>query len=880
MRYLSFFILATLVSLSCKTKQTVINIPETEYRELDTMVVVAPKEIPEAELFDLQKQDYTLERYNPSHKREHDLLHTKLDLRFDWVNEKVLGKATLTLKPYFYEMNKLVLDAKNFEFHKVAFEGQSNDLRYEYDGKQIVIDLGKKYTKDEKFTLFIDYTASPTQSGGSDAITSDKGLFFINPRGEEGDKPQQIWTQGETENNSRWFPTIDKPNERTTQEMYLTVKDEFETLSNGNLISSISNGDGTRTDYWKMDLPHAPYLFMIAIGDFAIVKDDWKGMPVDYYVEHEFKDYARDIFPYTPEMLELFSKKLGMKYPWQKYAQVVVRDYVSGAMENTTAVIFGEFMQGTDRELLDNLTNEKIVAHEMFHHWFGDLVTCESWANLTMNEGFANYSEYIWLEEKYGTDEADYHRLNELNGYLSSARNGIHDLIDFNYEDKENMFDAHSYNKGGLVLHALRNYVGEEAFWTALNQYLSKNAYTEVEAHELRLAFEDVTGEDLNWFFNQWYFNQGHPELNVTYDYDAIDKKVNVTVEQTQDPTTMPPVFELPTAVDIYDENGKVQRHHIRVNKRTQTFSFDAPKQPKLVNFDADRILLGVMQNNKTEAEYIFQYRNASKLLDRFEALDALTNSENPEAKAVLKEALKDPFYALRGFAISYTDIHEPKVVQQIAQLAKTDKHSEVRGAALSKLAETEDKKHIDVAKYVIDNEKAYNVVSTALQMLYHLDQKAGLEYAKKLEKEDNGAILNAVGEIYMAEADAKYMPFFEKNWNKVDGFSAIAFIDNYGKMAINENETVIMDVANKLKSVGINEGQSPWRKFAATKAINDLHAELYSRAKAEADAKLQSQLWEKDNLLIQMIEAIKAAENNDQLKTFYVNFPNPPARP
>jgi len=222
--------------------------------------------------------------------------------------------------------------------------------------------------------------------GGSAAITSDQGLFFINPRNEDSEKPQQIWTQGETEWNSRWFPTTDKPNERCTQEMYLTVEDKYVTLSNGLLKSSKKNADGTRTDYWKM-----------------------------------------------------------VKYPWQKYSQVVVRDYVSGAMENTTGVIFGDFVQKTERELIDN-HNDGIVAHEMFHHWFGDYVTCESWANLTMNEGFANYSEYLWFEHKYGREEADRHLRNEMNGYLGSVgQGGAHPLIHWGYNDKEDMFDAHIF---------------------------------------------------------------------------------------------------------------------------------------------------------------------------------------------------------------------------------------------------------------------------------------------------------------------------------------------------------------------------------------------------------------------------------------------------
>ncbi|MEM8909604.1 MAG: M1 family metallopeptidase, partial [Bacteroidota bacterium] len=488
--------------IGCKTNQpALVNTAPLEEviieeRDLDTMVVTAPKpnklKTP---------QEYSLPPYAPSFTLDNDLLHTILDLRFNWAEELVYGKATLKLQPWFYPTNQVRLDAKDFDFHSITLVGEQEQLKYDYDGSQIIIYLGKTFTRTEQYELLIDYTARPSRmggQGGSAAITSDQGLFFINPKGEEPDKPTQIWTLGETEWNSRWFPTIDKPNERCTQEMYLTVEDKYQTLSNGLMLSSTKNADGTRTDYYKMDQPHAPYLFMITIGEFAVEKESWEGIPLEYYVEHDYKESAKNIFAHTPEMLTFFSKITGVKFPWPKYSQVVVRDFVSGAMENTTGVTFGDFVQKTNRELIDN-HNDGIVAHELFHHWFGDYVTCESWSNLTMNEGFANYSEYLWFEHKYGVDDADRHRQSEMRGYLeSTATGGAHPLIHFGVADKEDMFDAHSYNKGGLVLHMLRNYIGDDAFFATLEKYLKDNAYAAVEAHDLRLVTEEVCGQDFN----------------------------------------------------------------------------------------------------------------------------------------------------------------------------------------------------------------------------------------------------------------------------------------------------------------------------------------------------------------------------------------------
>ena len=292
------------------------------------------------------------------------------------------------------------------------------------------------------------------------------------------------------------------------------------TLSNGLLENQKKNEDGTRTDYWKFDQKHAPYLFFMGVGKYSIVKDTWKDIAVDYYVEEEYESVAKDIFGDTPEMLTFFSEYTGIEYLWPKYAQIVGRDYVSGAMENTTAVIHGEMAYQTASQLKDKNIWEKVVAHELFHHWFGDLVTTESWSNLTVNESFANYSEYLWYEHKYGRAYADELRHKEIQAYLT-PENEMKNLVRFHYNSREDMFDAVSYNKGGTILHMLRSFVGDEAFKAGINKYLNDNKFGTGEAHQLRLAFEDVTGKDLNWFFNQWYFNNGHPILDVQYVYTA-----------------------------------------------------------------------------------------------------------------------------------------------------------------------------------------------------------------------------------------------------------------------------------------------------------------------------------------------------------------------
>jgi aminopeptidase N len=811
----------------------------------------------------------TLRPYNPSHTFEVDLLHAKVELSFDWAKKRANGNVTLSMKPWFYPTDKVTLDAKNFDIHSVTFDGEKEPLKYDYDNARLTVHLGRQFTRKEEFKLNIRYTAKPDERetfGGSAAITSDKGLYFINPDGSEKDKPMQIWTQGETESNSFWMPTVDKPNERCTQEMFLTVDDRYKTLSNGVLVSSKKNADGTRTDYWKMDKPHAPYLFMMAIGEFAVVKDKWRDIDVDYYVEPKYEPHARAIFPYTVEMLEFFSNLLDYPYPWQKYAQVVVRDYVSGAMENTSAVIFGEFMQKTTRELLDDhLNNERIVAHEMFHHWFGDLVTTESWANLTLNEGFANYSEYLWFEHKYGRDAADEHLMDEQYGYLYSAPEGGHPLIHFGYEKREDMFDAHSYNKGGCVLHMLRDYVGDEAFFAALNRYLKKNEYTDVEVHELRLAFEDLTGQDLNWFFNQWFIGAGHPVLNIEYGWDEANKKASVTVTQTQEGKDVARVFDLPLSIDIYpaEAGAKPRREKIRISKRQQTFTFDCPSKPALINFDATKTLLCLKTDNHTQEEWAYLFRNGPLFRDRIEAFEALQAEASPLMENIVEEALKDPYHGIRSRAMSYEGIDAPSLRPVIVELAEKDPKPSVRSQAINVLGNTGDKKYMAVLQKNLGQDLPYSVVGAALQAMMQLDPAAAREAVKPLMNDDSDAFVPVLSEMFASEPNRENLPYFEQRVDKVDGFAAFAFFDNYQKFLTRLGDVALMDQnAARFKSIALNLQVSDWRRFSAAKAIADMRNHFRKKGNSAKASELDS-----------MFSEIKANETNATLKMYYDMF-------
>ncbi|KQK26001.1 M1 family metallopeptidase [Chryseobacterium aquaticum] len=644
-----------------------------------------------------------------------ELKHTKLKVNFDYQKEQMNGEEWLTASPYFYATNELILDAKGMLIHEVALDnnGKKSPLKYDYKNDVLKISLDKTYQKNQDYTVYIKYTARPNEvkQEGSQAISDAKGLYFINAQGQDPDKPTQIWTQGETESSSAWFPTIDKSIQKTTQEIYMTVPDKYVTLSNGLLKDSQKESNGMRTDHWVMDKRHSTYLFFMGVGEYAVVKDKWKNIAVDYYIEKEYEPYAKQIYGNTPEMMEFFSKKLGYDYPWSKYAQISGRDYVSGAMENTTATLHGSDILQKPGQLIDENQWEDTIAHELFHHWFGDLVTAESWSNLTVNESFANYSEYLWNEYKYGKDQADYHQMEDVGRYIHNPSDFKKDLVRFDYASREDVFDLVTYQKGGGILHMLRNYLGDDAFFAGMNDYLKTYEYKNAEAHQLRLCFEKVSGKDLNWFFNQWYFGSGHPKLNYSYTFEPVKKQVTVIINQSQE---LP--FEFPLTIDVYD-NGQPKRQQVWVNAAAKnTFTFDVSKNPDLVNINADGILVADVTENKTPEQNLMQFTKSKELKSRYNALNAIKDQvgKSPAATKLLSAALKDPYFRVREKALELMDLSNAEQLKalgaDVEKLASNDPKTLVQGAAIAALAKTKDKKYLPIF------EKGVNAVSNSVK--------------------------------------------------------------------------------------------------------------------------------------------------------------------
>ena len=698
------------------------------------------------------------EIYRQTHTKTTELKHTKLKVNFDYQKEQMGGEEWLTASPYFYSTDSLVLNAKGMLIHEVALDknGSKSPLKYEYKDDLLKINLDKTYNRNQDYTVYIKYTARPNEvtQKGSAAISNAKGLYFINAQGKDADKPTQIWTQGETESSSAWFPTIDKSNQKTTQEIYMTVPDKYVTLSNGIMKSSAKESGGLRTDHWVMDKKHAPYLFFMGVGEYAVVKDKWRNIEVDYYVEKEYEPFAKQIFGNTPEMIEFFSKRLNYDYPWSKYAQITGRDFVSGAMENTTATLHQESAQQKPGDLIDENRWEDTIAHELFHHWFGDLVTAESWSNLTVNESFANYSQYLWNEHKYGKDIADYGLMKEIKGYMMDPSNISKDLVRFNYHSREDMFDGVSYNKGGAILHMLRNYVGDDAFFAGLTDYLKTNEFGTGEAHQLRLSLEKISGKDLNWFFNQWYFGNGNPKISYTTSFEPVKKEVTITLSQNQ----IGQNFQFPLAIDIF-ENGKPTRKNVWVSaKEKNDFTFQVSKNPDLVNLNSDGVLLAEITDTKTPEQFLIQYQNSTQFLSRYKAVEnAIENlTKNPAALKTVVAALKDSNFRIRGKALVGLDLSKPDqakaALAEVEKMASSDPKTLVQGAAISALGKIKDKKYLPLF------EKGMNTVSNSVKA----NSLAGIAAV------DPSRIASLADKIDLEGADeeviAELMPIIVKN--------------------------------------------------------------------------------------------------------------------
>ena len=557
---------------------------------------------------DTSDDDELIPFQNPPDKTW-ELIKTDLSLQLDWTNRKIHGTAILELQPYFYKQDSLVLDAIVMDFKTISVLGSKNTADYTpkinySDSNKLVIYLAKSYEAKEKIQLKIEYTANPENprlvKRTGIAISAEKGGYFINHDLSNPCIPRQFWTQGETRGSRCWFPTIDEMNQKHLQQITITYPDTMISVSNGYKIShTLDAVKHEYTDVWKMTQPHSVYLTMLAVGNWAEISDKYKDKVLHYYVEPRFKNDAQKIFGNTPEMIEFFSQYTGVEFPWNKYDQVVVRNFVSGAMENTTAVLHSENLQDKDNEM------EDYISHELFHHWFGDYVTADNWGEITMNESFAKYAEFLWIEHKYGYEKSQIWLQENNDGWINGEKENA--LVNYKYFHPDEQFDQIRYNKGAAILNMLRNYIGDAAFRLAIKEYLTTYAYSNAGSNEWKRCIEKVTGKNLSSFFNAWYYSPGDATTFWSYhmvDFDSNKTKHKHLVRFLQ--------FNKlnnikPFKIDIeYGKIGGEKKYKSLIMDETlEEIDLDLTESPDYIHIDPNNTVVGSFSPNDELYSYV-----------------------------------------------------------------------------------------------------------------------------------------------------------------------------------------------------------------------------------------------------------------------------------
>ncbi len=517
---------------------------------------------------------------NSKRIRTYDVQHYTIRVNFDRQKRIVYGETTIQLKPLGESFNTVELDAAGMSFQSIKLEPENVELEFKTDNAKVFIALDKSYAPDDLITIRLKYSTKPK-----------KGVYFVDAIKKDGviTRAAQVWSQGEADESHFWFPCYDFPDDKATSEEYITTEKGEIAVGNGELLEIIENPDETKTFHFKMPVPHSSYLTSFVVGTYTKVADKYKDIPLGYYVYPGKDALAQTAYGKTKEMMRVYEELTGVDFPYNKYDQTMVAEFQFGGMENITAttmadteILFSEY--GFGKNIVEDL-----VSHELSHSWFGDLVTCKSWSELWLNEGFATFMEAAYREKMYGREDYLRKITEDADQFIiADARSKRRPPLYNPKADTVTLFDEPEfiYQKGGAVIHTLRETVGTENFWKAINIYLNRHKFANVETADLQKAMEETSGMDLNWFFKQWVYGAGYPRLLIKQYYNPKTKTLNLTVSQTQkvDGVT-PTAFYLPLDVEITTAKG-VRQDNILIKTRAARFSIKVDGAPKKVVFD------------------------------------------------------------------------------------------------------------------------------------------------------------------------------------------------------------------------------------------------------------------------------------------------------
>ena len=653
--------------------------------------------------------------YNPD--RPGQVEHIALDLILDIPKLTITGDCKIRLRPVRDGITDLTLDAVGLRIDHVSVSdrieakpnAEKNNCRFEYDGELLKIYLNQPTQAGIPIEIAIAYAAEQPQ----------RGIYFVQPTEHQPQKPTQVWTQGEDEDSRYWFPCFDYPGQLATSEIRIRVPKDLMVISNGELID-VKDHRKEKTYHWVQKEVHPSYLMTLAIGDFIEVKDEWNGKPVTYYVDKSRSaEEAILTMGKTPKMIEFFSKKYGYDYAFPKYAQVCVADFIFGGMENTSTTLLTDRCVLDQRAALENRSSESLVAHELAHQWFGDLVVIKHWSHAWVKEGAATYAEVLWTDHEYGAEEAAYYLLGEARRYISEDRDRYRrPMVTHVYREAIELYDRHIYEKGGCVYHMIRTELGDDLFWKAIHHFVNTHAHKTVETIDLLRAIEEATGKNCMFLFDQYVFRGGHPEYKIGYSWDSDNNLAKVTVAQTQDQDEL---FDLKIPIGFgFDGEVEAQVFKVRVFEKEQAFYFPLKQKPMYISFDQGNNYLKQVTLEYGVAELKAGLQSNPDPIARIQCAEALAKKSGLEAAKVLGEALlTESFWGVRvEIAENLASI---KLDQSFEALAKglDDDDARVRTAVITGLAQNKVQKSLDLIKpFAKKGDPSYTVEATAARMI------------------------------------------------------------------------------------------------------------------------------------------------------------------
>ena len=638
--------------------------------------------------------------------RSYDVRNYVIKLALEYPERKIAGDVTITLNPLADGLSEVVVDSAELRIHKVEVDGR--DANYRAAGDQLTVDLGRTYRASETIAIKVSYEGTPR-----------KGLYWIGGDPAYPGTPMQIWSQGEDEDSRYWFPSYDFPNEKATSETYVTVKKPFSVVGNGRLVGIQDNG-ATRTFNWKMDVPHSTYLTSIAVGDFEVYKEKVGPVSVEYYVPRGTgREKTYRSFGMTTEAMRFFTEKIGIPYPYTKYAQIAVADFIFGGMENITATHQSAATLHDERAAIDT-SSEGLVAHELAHQWWGNLVTSADWSHAWLHEGFATYFEALYRRKARGEDEFRYELYQNAQSYFNEdERSYRRPIVSALYTAPVDLFDSHMYDKGSLVLEMLHSMLGEDAFFKALNSYGTKFAQQSVTTDDFRLAVEETTGRNLERFFDQWLYRAGYPDLEVSWKWNNGVAEVTVLQKQKLDELT--PLFDVPVVIDFMLANRQVKSFNVQIDKAEHTFSFPVPTRPVMVRFDPGNHVLKKLDFKKDKDELLFQAKSDPDVIGRIRAIDALArmNGDSQVVIALAEIIRSNAFAGVRLTAAGALGRLKGETALNALLQASKDREWRVRRAAVSALGEfAGSDRAITAIITALQTDKSYRVEAAAASAL------------------------------------------------------------------------------------------------------------------------------------------------------------------